>query len=143
MIFDFKNIKSIFRETYDYIYESSANIEYLIKNLSKILTYFYSQQDYAEEFTDNLELNLAYLYCIYEYFEPVINTLENITLSDINVPEKEEKNAEIYYIDEYVRLPEDYEEDEDIYVDLNYPLNFAENSDIQTCKLYIFKKKKR
>ena len=136
---DFKNIKSIYRETYDYIYDSFANIEYLIKNLSAILTYFYNQKNYAEEFTDNLELNLAYLFCVYEYLEPIINTLENITLSEIHFPEKE--NAEIYYIDDYVRVTEDYEEDEDIYVDLNYPLNFSENSDTPTCRLYKFKNK--
>ena len=96
----------------------------VIIDITNFLTEYYNNENFNEIFADNLILHLAYLEKISEIIYDIeydINCLE-LNNFELFYPETK-KTAEISYIDDYIEIPENY--NQDTYADINNPPDFS------------------
>jgi len=119
MNINFYDIQTEYKYFVNQINNTHSCLNHTIEDLKKFLETYYKLKNYNEIFGDNTELNLANLKYICECLEDIIEFTQNITLLESEPPK-----AKIYNIDDYINIPDNYEED--AFVDSDYPIDLSE-----------------
>ena len=94
---DLYDIKQEYKILEEYTYYTHALTDDLIKNIKNFLSEYPKLQNFDEIISDNLELNLVYLEEFYINTEKILNIIESITLSKLNL-----HKAKIYDINKFL-----------------------------------------
>lgn len=100
------------------IYDAYSHLDDSIILLKKFLNNYYKLKNFKEDFACELELILSYFENYYQILFPIINELEQFSLSDKRKKEEIKLNSSNVYlfypkycVDEDIYVPKDYQID--------------------------------
>lgn len=117
---EFKDLLIQYKSFIENIYDAYSYLDYSIMLLKNFLNNHYKLKDIDEDFACELELILSYFEKYYQILFPIINELEQFSLSDKRKREELKLNCSNvhlfhpkYYLDEDIYVPRDYQIDWD------------------------------
>lgn len=112
----FEDIKIEYNMFTEYLYLSHGFVADILKDLRTYFEYYCKTLDYDKKFASIIEENLIFMEKVYYELDNLLEYLENINLLVLNEP----------MINNIINIS-DLVTDDNIYVDLNYPLDLPWN----------------
>ena len=105
----------------EYICIAHTCISEILPILQKFIFEYANTMHCDKEFLEKLEIDLIYLENFYKNIDDVIELIDKIQLNNLELP----IINNVLTIDNYRFIPDDYDKEDDFYVDINNQIDFT------------------